>query len=34
MQNELKSPKSGRVARIAAQVGETVQSGDILLVVE
>lgn len=34
MQNELKSPKAGRIARIAAQVGETVQSGDILLVVE
>jgi biotin carboxyl carrier protein len=34
MQNELKSPKAGRVARLGAGVGETVQPGEILAVVE
>ncbi len=34
MQNELKSPKAGRVVRVAAVVGETVQQGDVLVVVE
>jgi biotin carboxyl carrier protein len=34
MQNELKAPKAGRVASIAAVVGETVGSGDVLAVIE
>jgi biotin carboxyl carrier protein len=34
MQNELKSPKAGRVVRVAAGVGDTVGSGDVLVVVE
>jgi biotin carboxyl carrier protein len=34
MQNELKSPKAGRVARIAAMVEETVSAGDVLVVIE
>jgi biotin carboxyl carrier protein len=34
MQNELKSPKAGRVARIGVAVGDTVGSGDVLVVVE
>ena len=34
MQNELKSPKAGRVVRVGAVVGETVQPGDVLVVVE
>ncbi len=34
MQNELKSPKAGRVVRVAAAVGDTVGSGDVLVVVE
>jgi biotin carboxyl carrier protein len=34
MQNELKSPKAGRVARVGAAVGDTVGSGDVLVVVE
>jgi biotin carboxyl carrier protein len=34
MQNELKSPKAGRVAKIAVAVGDAVGSGDVLVVVE
>ena len=34
MQNELKSPKAGRVVRVGAGVGDTVGSGDVLVVVE
>lgn len=34
MQNELKSPKAGRVTRLAARVGETVNPGDVLAVIE
>jgi biotin carboxyl carrier protein len=34
MQNELRSPKAGRVVRVAVTVGETVASGAVLVVVE
>jgi biotin carboxyl carrier protein len=34
MQNELKSPKAGRVARLTVEVGAAVQSGDVLVVIE
>jgi biotin carboxyl carrier protein len=34
MQNELKSPKAGRVVRVGVVVGDTVGSGDVLVVVE
>jgi biotin carboxyl carrier protein len=34
MQNELKSPKTGRVVKIAVGVGDAVGSGDVLVVVE
>jgi biotin carboxyl carrier protein len=34
MQNELKSPKAGRVIRVAVDVDDTVGSGDVLAVVE
>jgi biotin carboxyl carrier protein len=34
MQNELKSPKSGTVAELRAEVGSTVNAGDVLAVVE
>ena len=34
MQNELKSPKAGRVARVAVVVDGTVGSGDVLVVIE
>jgi biotin carboxyl carrier protein len=34
MQNELKSPKAGRVTRLAAVVGATVQAGEVLAVIE
>jgi biotin carboxyl carrier protein len=34
MQNELKSSKAGRVVRVAVAVGDTVGSGDVLVVVE
>lgn len=34
MQNELKAPKAGKVARINAVADATVQAGDILLVIE
>jgi len=34
MQNELKSPKAGRVARVAVAVDMTVGAGEVLVVVE
>jgi biotin carboxyl carrier protein len=34
MQNELKSPKKGRIIRIAASVESTVSAGEVLIVVE
>jgi biotin carboxyl carrier protein len=34
MQNELKAPRAGRIARINVEVGATVQAGKILLVIE
>ncbi|HTW44728.1 MAG TPA: biotin/lipoyl-containing protein [Acidobacteriaceae bacterium] len=34
MQNELKSPKSGRVAELRVSAGDTVVSGDVLAVIE
>jgi biotin carboxyl carrier protein len=34
MQNELKSPKAGRVIRVAVAVEDTVGAGDVLVVVE
>ena len=34
MQNEMKAPKAGRVVSIHAQVGSTVNAGDILAVIE
>ncbi|MEO6828922.1 MAG: biotin/lipoyl-containing protein [Acidobacteriaceae bacterium] len=34
MQNELKAPKAGVVARIAVEAGTTVQTGALLLVIE
>lgn len=34
MQNELKAPRAGRVAKISAEVGATVQAGSVLLVIE
>jgi biotin carboxyl carrier protein len=34
MQNEMKSPKAGRVVSLAAQQGATVVSGEVLAVVE
>jgi biotin carboxyl carrier protein len=34
MQNELKSPKAGRVIRVAVAVDETVGAGEVLAVVE
>jgi biotin carboxyl carrier protein len=34
MQNELKSPKAGRVGRVVVAVGDAVGSGDVLAVVE
>ena len=34
MQNELKSPKAGRVAELRVTPGDTVSSGDILAVIE
>lgn len=34
MQNEMKSPKAGRVASISAQAGETVNAGEVLAIVE
>jgi biotin carboxyl carrier protein len=34
MQNEMKAPKSGHVVSIEAEVGSTVNAGDILAVIE
>lgn len=34
MQNELKSPKQGRIAKLAVSVGAAVNAGDVLAVVE
>jgi biotin carboxyl carrier protein len=34
MQNELKSPKAGRVVKVAAGVGDTVSAGEVLAVIE
>lgn len=34
MQNELKSPKAGRVAELHARAGATVNAGDVLAVIE
>jgi biotin carboxyl carrier protein len=34
MQNEMKSPKAGTVSSLNVQVGETVNAGDVLAVVE
>ena len=34
MQNELKSPKDGRVAELRARAGATVNAGEVLAVVE
>ncbi len=34
MQNELKSPKAGRIVQLKAQVGATVKLGELLAVVE
>jgi biotin carboxyl carrier protein len=34
MQNELRAPRAGTIRRIAVAPGETVELGDVLLVVE
>lgn len=34
MQNELKTPKTGTVAKLCTTVGETVNAGDVLAVIE
>jgi biotin carboxyl carrier protein len=34
MQNEMRSPKSGTVASVNVQVGDTVNAGDVLAVIE
>ena len=34
MQNEMKSPKAGRVAELRITVGDTVSAGDVLAVIE
>jgi biotin carboxyl carrier protein len=34
MQNELKSPKKGKVAKILATEGSPVNAGDVLAVIE
>jgi biotin carboxyl carrier protein len=34
MQNELRASKAGRVAKVSVAVGDTVGSGDVLVVVE
>ncbi|HTZ88891.1 MAG TPA: acetyl-CoA carboxylase biotin carboxyl carrier protein subunit, partial [Alloacidobacterium sp.] len=34
MQNEMKSPKAGRVAELRVTVGDTVSAGDVLAVIE
>jgi biotin carboxyl carrier protein len=33
MQNEIRSPKSGTVERLAAREGETVNAGEVLAVI-
>ena len=33
MQNEIKSPKAGKIERIAAQEGQTVNAGEVLAVI-
>jgi biotin carboxyl carrier protein len=34
MQNEIKSPKQGTVVKIVAEVGASVNAGDVLAVIE
>ena len=34
MENELRSPKAGKVARIAVEAGQAVEAGAALVVVE
>ena len=34
MQNELKSPKAGKVVQLRAEPGDTVVAGDVLAVIE
>lgn len=34
MQNELKAPKAGKITKITAEVGATVQAGSVLLIIE
>jgi biotin carboxyl carrier protein len=34
MQNEIKSPKNGRIQKIQAQAGTSVNAGDLLAIVE
>jgi biotin carboxyl carrier protein len=34
MQNELLAPRDGTIARIGVAVGETVEVGDLLVVIE
>jgi biotin carboxyl carrier protein len=34
MQNEMKSPRNGTVTAIHAEVGATVNAGDVLVIVE
>jgi biotin carboxyl carrier protein len=34
MQNEMNSPKAGRVVQVAAQEGATVAAGDVLATIE
>ncbi len=34
MQNEMRSPKTGRIRRVAVAVGDTVAAGDLLALVD
>jgi len=34
MQNEMKSPRAGKVVTVNAEVGATVSGGDVLAVIE
>jgi len=34
MENELKSPKAGRVAEVKVTAGQTVEKGELLVVIE
>jgi len=34
MENELKSPKEGKVAEVKVAPGQTVEKGDVLVVIE